>query len=589
MKHNFKRLLSACLVLALCLGLVPTAVRAEEAPQSGSFTAVSMNVDGLPQKIAGFVDLNKDGPGAEGTKAISQKMAEYGWDIIGVSEDFNYNNELMSALSSNYNSGTHRGGVSWLTNDTDGLNLLWKKSITVAGEKWVPWETHYSTGAFETGNGADGMIDKGFRYYEATVADGVSVDVYILHMDADSDQGDIDARHSQIQQLVDAIKASDNKNPIIIMGDTNCRYTREELQKRLIDGINADPRFTIQDTWVEKVWNGVYPEYKSDAMVAKDKGGTYDYPQAEIVDKIFYINNTDSDVTLTCNYYKVETSFVKEDGTALADHWPVVVEFGYAKNHVHSWDSGEVSTPATCTQDGVRTYTCTSCNETKTETISALGHTPVTDAAVAPTCTKTGLTEGSHCSVCHEVLVAQEVVPAAGHKYENGVCTVCGTRDPDAAAPVQSGTLGDKVTEIESGSQYAIVFQGTTGSFSLRQDGTSVQAEKLTAGQGDALDQELIWTIQEQGEGYVITTQMNGQTYYLTRGKVFTGFGYRLTLSTTPFVWRMTFDAQKGSFRFFEKTSFGPTYYLRYYNAKQGWLGSTSAAGVKLYEVNNAG
>ena len=40
-----------------------------------------------------------------------------------------------------------------------------------------------------TGNGADGMINKGFRYYEAEVADGVYVDFYILHMDADSDQG----------------------------------------------------------------------------------------------------------------------------------------------------------------------------------------------------------------------------------------------------------------------------------------------------------------------------------------------------------------------------------------------------------------
>lgn len=574
-------------MLALCLGLAPTAVRAEETPQSGRFTAVSMNVDGLPQQIIG-IDINADGPGSDGTKAISQKMAGYDWDIIGVSEDFNYNDELMSSLSDNYKAGTHRGKVRWLTNDTDGLNLIWKNSITVAGESWTKWNDQYSTGVANTGNGADGMINKGFRYYEATVADGVSVDVYILHMDADSDQGDIDARHAQIQQLVDAIKASDNKNPIIIMGDTNCRYTREKLQELLIDGINDDPRFTIRDAWVEKAWDGQYPNVGDDALMAVDKNGTYQYPQAEIVDKVFYINNTDSDVTLTCNSYKVETDFVKEDGTALADHWPVVVEFGYTKNHVHSWDNGVVTIPATCTQDGVRTYTCTSCHETKTESIPALGHTPVTDAAVAPTCTEPGLTQGSRCSVCGQIIEAQEVVPATGHKYENGVCTVCGAKDPNAES-TQSGTLGNIVSQIESGKQYVIAFHGTTGKFSLQQNGTSVRAEKLTAEQGDTLDQDLIWTITKQGEGYVITTQMDGETYYLTRGKVFTGFGYRLTLSTTPFVWRMTFDAQKGSFRFFEKTSFGPTYYLRYYNASQGWIGTTVAAGVKLYEVNNAG
>lgn len=61
-------------------------------------------------------------------------------------------------------------------------------------------------------------------------------------------------------------------------------------------------------------------------------------------------------------------------------------------------------------------------------------HTVVEDAAVAPTCTETGLTAGSHCSVCNEVLVAQTVVPALGHSFTNYVsdgnatCTADGTK-----------------------------------------------------------------------------------------------------------------------------------------------------------------
>ena len=122
----------------------------------------------------------------------------------------------------------------------------------------------------------------------------------------------------------------------------------------------------------------------------------------------------------------------------------------------HRWNEGEITTAPTCENAGVKTYTCTVCNATKTEAIDATGHTPVevaeqpatcteaghkagtkcsiceailsgmeeipatghtevTDAAKAPTCTETGLTEGKHCSVCNTVLVAQEEIPAKGH------------------------------------------------------------------------------------------------------------------------------------------------------------------------------
>ena len=100
----------------------------------------------------------------------------------------------------------------------------------------------------------------------------------------------------------------------------------------------------------------------------------------------------------------------------------------------HSWDSGKVTKAATCTTAGTKTYTCTRCKKTRTETIAATGHKEVKDAAVAATCETAGKTEGSHCSVCNTVIKAQTTTAALGHSWDSGkvtkaaTCTTAGTK-----------------------------------------------------------------------------------------------------------------------------------------------------------------
>ena len=81
----------------------------------------------------------------------------------------------------------------------------------------------------------------------------------------------------------------------------------------------------------------------------------------------------------------------------------------------HSYSQGAQTIAPTCTDSGIMTYTCDMCGEKKTETIAPLGHVEVIDAAVAATCTQDGLSEGSHCSVCGEILVERVVLDALGH------------------------------------------------------------------------------------------------------------------------------------------------------------------------------
>lgn len=81
----------------------------------------------------------------------------------------------------------------------------------------------------------------------------------------------------------------------------------------------------------------------------------------------------------------------------------------------HEWGDKKQIREAGCMTTGEVQYTCRNCNEVKTETTPAKGHTIVTDKGVTPTCTQSGLTEGKHCSVCNEMLRKQKKLAPKKH------------------------------------------------------------------------------------------------------------------------------------------------------------------------------
>lgn len=329
----------------------------------GKFTCAALNVDGLPSLI------NPDGPGSNGTKTISNIMNGIGYDFIAVSEDFEYHDELANGMT-NYNMGTYRGSVSnpFGKNNTDGLCFFWKKDgITATGETMVEFDEAY--GGLD--GGANTLIAKGFRHYVVTVAEGVTVDVYITHMNTFGDGGNteddpwVHAQLSQLRQLRDYVvaKAKENNRPAIIMGDTNMRYTRHQIVDNLITPVTSEG-LQIADPWIEIQRGGVYPTWNTTSLMIRSKfgGGNTDIlcaddQRGEVVDKMWYINVPDAAIQLKAISYMNEVEhFAKsteevsysgvnvedEAGNILtnqnvsytkvngyADHFPVVVSFEY--------------------------------------------------------------------------------------------------------------------------------------------------------------------------------------------------------------------------------------------------------------------
>ena len=120
------------------------------------------------------------------------------------------------------------------------------------------------------------------------------------------------------------------------------------------------------------------------------------------------------------------------------------------RNHVqHMWDEGVVKTEATCTATGEKLYTCTYCNETRTEEIPMKEHTyDEGKVTTEPTCKEAGVKTYT-CTVCQETKT-EEIPKTNDHKYDSGkvtkkatckntgektyTCTVCGATKTETIA-----------------------------------------------------------------------------------------------------------------------------------------------------------
>ena len=309
---------------------------------------VTYNVDGLPDELdlstlpwilrpiawvyklfkgTTIVRINDNSNTSDKTKSISERLLSLHPHIIGVQEDFNYHNELMSSLNGWYKDSTNTGEIlldklfsrtEWLSCfpfprfKCDGMNFISMNDnrVKVSDEELIRWKKSY--GYFTHAN--DKLTHKGFRKYTVRLDDEVDIDVYIVHMDADFYDAetcpdvskDIAARESELKQLTEYIldRYNSGRNvPSIIIGDTNSspKYVWDvnNIDENLIKPINSHVELAISEAEPSNRLN---------------------------VDRVFYINSLYSRFNIS-----PKECYFDEGFNGLSDHLPLVATFNISK------------------------------------------------------------------------------------------------------------------------------------------------------------------------------------------------------------------------------------------------------------------
>ena len=120
-----------------------------------------------------------------------------------------------------------------------------------------------------------------------------------------------------------------------------------------------------------------------------------------------------------------------------------------AKTENHSWDAGKVTTKATCTEEGEKTFTCSICGDEKTEKISATGHqhTEIRNKKEA-TCKEEGYSGDTWCKDCgKKILSGQTIAKTENHSWDAGKVTTKATCTEEGEKTFTCSICGDEKTE----------------------------------------------------------------------------------------------------------------------------------------------
>jgi hypothetical protein len=250
---------------------------------SGALRVITYNVAGLPDGISGSRP-------SVNTPLIGRLLNRY--DLALVQEDFAYGKALRRNLR-------HAYASPMFVRDKrldfgDGLSQFSKLPFT--GYVREAWQKCYGI----LDSYFDCLTPKGFTWSRQQLADGMTVDVYNLHMDAGRAAPDREARAEQVEQLIRAIRRYSPASALIVGGDTNLGFADGHLVDRL-----------QSETGLRDACR---------ALRCRDPGR---------VDRIF--SRSSSLVSLEPKSWRIDTRFVDASQRPLSDHSPVAVELGWSR------------------------------------------------------------------------------------------------------------------------------------------------------------------------------------------------------------------------------------------------------------------
>jgi exonuclease III len=248
-----------------------------EAARQGSFEVVTYNVAGLPEGLSGSHPVAN-------LPLIGQLLNKY--DIALVQEDFAYPEQLRRNVRHGHVSPAFvRSGLDF----GDGLSEF--SRLPFSAFRRVPWQScHGLVDSF-----FDCWTPKGYTVAHQWLAEGVSVDVYNLHMDAGWSSEDKQARDAQVSQLVTAILRDSAGRALIVGGDTNILRRDGQLERLLADTELADACSRLH---CSQPWR---------------------------VDRVLY--RSSPELRLEARAWRIDNDFIDAQGHPLSDHMPVAVAF----------------------------------------------------------------------------------------------------------------------------------------------------------------------------------------------------------------------------------------------------------------------